>query len=89
MALSLFCKSANTVSLQGIGTPAAAETYRGWGADQQAKLESYIGSSLPLQFGTGFGALVVVPEPGTYGLIARVGLAASAACHGRRQTGLV
>lgn len=83
VALSLFFVSGSTVFLQGIGSPATAEYYGDWGAGQQTRLESYIGSSLPLGFGTGFGALAVVPEPRISGLVASLGLVAFAAYRGR------
>lgn len=67
VALFLYFNTASSVTLQGLG-PSSAGYYGDWGADQQGRLESYIGGSLPLEVGSGFGALAVVPEPATYAM---------------------
>lgn len=73
VATYLYFDAASSVTLQGLG-PGSAGYYGDWGADQQGRLESYIGGSLPLQEGSGFGALAVVPEPATC-VMALAGLA--------------
>lgn len=75
VAVFLYFDTASSVTLQGLG-PSSAGYYGDWGADQQGRLESYIGGSLPLQEGSAFGALAVVPEPATC-VMALVGIACS------------
>jgi len=71
VSVRLWLNHSSETTLAGTGSKIS---YATWGAENRANLESYIGSVLPLQYGSELGDLAVVPEPGPYALIAGLGL---------------